>query len=180
MIATILEVNWLSGLLLGHFIIGALISLALFIIGGRVAYKSDSPTISFIGFNLVVLASSIILSTSHITLDAAKHAATITIFIVAIMVAVSSIYPHKFLKLGHYLAIALGGVLIIEIICLLFTHSWPKIIDVIAALVFAGFVGYDWAEAHYCTFRNLDSAIDSCVSLYLDIINLFINISDDD
>ena len=47
--------------------------------------------------------------------------------------------------------------------------------DWIVALLFCGYIGYDWARANAIP-NTLDNAIDSAAALYLDIINLFIRL----
>ena len=51
----------------------------------------------------------------------------------------------------------------------------PSLWDFIVALIFCGYIGYDWAEAQ-TKERTLDNAVDSVVDLYLDIVNLFLRI----
>jgi FtsH-binding integral membrane protein len=49
------------------------------------------------------------------------------------------------------------------------------IIDYIAAGIFSLYIGYDMYRASVIE-RNIDNAVDVALSLYLDIINLFLEI----
>jgi len=49
------------------------------------------------------------------------------------------------------------------------------IIDYISAGIFSLYIGYDMHRAHSIP-KTLDNAIDVSLSLYLDIINLFLNL----
>ena len=62
----------------------------------------------------------------------------------------------------------------VEFIMILFGNV-PKWWDWVVALLFCGYIGYDWAEAQN-NAKTLDNAIDSAVALYLDIINLFLRL----
>jgi FtsH-binding integral membrane protein len=43
------------------------------------------------------------------------------------------------------------------------------------AALFCGYIAYDWAKAQEES-PTADNAVDACVGLYLDIINLFLRI----
>ncbi len=49
------------------------------------------------------------------------------------------------------------------------------LIDGAVALLFCGYIGYDWARANQIP-KTVDNAIDSAAALYMDIINLFLRI----
>ena len=51
----------------------------------------------------------------------------------------------------------------------------PQWWDWLVALLFCGYIGYDWAKAQEKR-KTLDNAVDSAVDLYLDIINLFVRL----
>lgn len=51
----------------------------------------------------------------------------------------------------------------------------PTVWDVLVALLFCGYIGYDWAVAQR-EEKTVDNAVDTCVGLYLDIINIFIRV----
>jgi hypothetical protein len=101
------------------------------------------------------------------------NALLITIGVVVVMMIAAYLKPTFFLKLGRVLMLALVALIIIELVCLAFGLMEPKLIDVIAAGLFALFIGWDWAKAQKSEI-TFDGAIDSCVSLYIDGVNLFL------
>ena len=110
------------------------------------------------------------------------NALVTTVAITLLMILLGSIFPQIFLSMGRVLGVCVTGVVICELIFLLIGFSTPSIWDWIVALIFCGYIGYDWAEAQ-TKLRTLDNAVDSVVALYLDIVNLFVRLlsaSDED
>ena len=137
---------------------------------------SDNPIVSFIGYNLVVLPVGVVLSIclKDYYMSSIVQAFILTTLITIVLIIVSSIKPEIFLSMGKTLFICLSAVIVIEFIMILFGNV-PKWWDWIVALLFCGYIGYDWAEAQN-NAKTLDNAIDSAVALYLDIINLFLRL----
>ena len=133
---------------------------------------------------MVVVPVGVILSIFLADYDqiSVMNALATTVAITLLMILLGSIFPQIFLSMGRVLFVCLTGVVICEIIFLLIGFSTPSIWDWIVALIFCGYIGYDWAEAQ-TKLRTLDNAVDSVVALYLDIVNLFMRLlsaSDDD
>lgn len=143
--------------------------------------KSDNPIISFIGYNLVVLPIGMVLSICLADVEAVSvmNVCIVTAIVTGVMVILGTIFPDFFLSLGKTLLIILSLVVVAEIIMLIFGIQTPSFWDFLVALLFCGYIGFDWAEAQSKP-KTLDNAIDSCVALYLDIINLFIRLHDKD
>ena len=98
----------------------------------------------------------------------------ITGIVTFLMMIISRIFPNFFLKLGRTLFISLLIMIIVEIVLLLV--GGPLLItDYIVALIFCGYIGYDWAKAQEYP-PTLDNAIDSAADIYIDVVNLFIEI----
>ena len=74
----------------------------------------------------------------------------------------------------RFLFVALIALVIASIIEM-FLRSNLLIVSYIAALIFSLYIGYDIYRAQR-TEPTLDKAIDSALSVYLDIINLFMRI----
>ena len=153
--------------------------LIICIIGVVVTYRSDRPLISFLGYNLVVVPTGILLSVvlRGVKTDLIIHALLITAGVVLVMICAAQLRPRIFLEMGRALGVALFAVIIIEIIAAIagwFAAGWW---DAIVAAIFALYIGYDWAKAQHNEL-TMDGAIDSCLDLYLDIINLFIRVLD--
>lgn len=151
--------------------------LIICIIGIIITHRSDRPLISFFGYNLVVVPTGILLSVllRGVKTDLIIHALLITAGVVLVMIGAAQLRPRIFLKMGRALGVALIAVIIIEIIAAFagwFKAGWW---DAIVAALFALYIGYDWAKAQ-SNELTLDGAIDSCLDLYLDIVNLFIRI----
>lgn len=138
---------------------------------------SDNPIISFIGYNLVVLPIGIVLSISiedHY-ISSIAQAFILTTLITILMLIISTIKPEVFKSMGTTLFICLSGVIIIELIMMFIGISTPKWWDWLVTLLFCGYIGYDWSKAQEKQ-KTLDNAVDSAVDLYLDIINLFVEL----
>lgn len=161
--------------LIGYFITA--------IIGICMSVFSDNTIISFIGYNLVILPIGVVLS---ITLDDYYASSVLYAFIQAtlitiLIIAIATIKQEIFESMGRILFICLTGAIIIEIIMMLIGIN-PRWWDWVVALIFCGYIGYDWVEAQN-KYKTLDNAVDSAMDLYLDIINLFVRLlssKDDD
>ena len=151
---------------------------------GVLMTRSHSATVSFIGYNLVVIPLGFVLSLYIsefeplliLSVFAMTAAVTLT------MMLLSLVFPRLFLSMGRALGITLLIVIVVELIVSLvmmatgaFNDDFFLVIDGIVVLVFCGYIGYDWAVAQRRT-RTVDAAVDSACSLYLDIINLFIRL----
>ena len=145
--------------------------------GVMIYSKSDKPFISFIGYNLIVLPIGILLTyflygvNATIVLQAIVTTGAVTL----IMMIASTIYPSFFIKIGNTLSIALLSVIVVELILVFFFNANPSIMDWGVALIFCGYIGYDWAIANQ-KVKTADNAVDGAAALYMDIINLFIRI----
>lgn len=150
----------------------------LALIGILMSRFSDSPVLSFIGYTLVVVPLGMVLCVCLAGYGATiiANTAIVTVLASFIMMLCGTLFPRAFLSMGRALGIALFAVIIVELICgLLLRLYLPTVWDVLVALIFCGYIGYDWANAQLRP-HTLDNAIDACVSLYLDIINLFLRI----
>lgn len=148
------------------------------IAGTIISARSDSPIISFLGYNMVVVPLGMVLSVCLVGQSAVSilNAAIVTCLVTLVMMIASWLKPSLFLSMGRALGIALIAVIIIELVCgLIFKIYMPTFWDVLVALIFCGYIGYDWAKAQQQP-HTLDNAIDACVGLYLDIVNLFIRV----
>ena len=151
--------------------------LVLCFTGIAISRKSNNPIISFVGYNLVVVPIGLVLSVAlqGISETLVFNALITTAGVVLLMLVASTVYPKVFLSLGRALGITLLIVIIVELILALTGTTTPTFLDVIVALLFCLYIGYDWAKAQDQDFTT-DNAVDACVGLYLDIINLFLRI----
>lgn len=156
-------------LLIGYFVFA--------FAGIAINKRSKDPVISFIGYNMLVAPIGAVLCVvlsqyNNITI---LYAIIITGAVTSIMLCLSITYPKVFLSMGRTLFIALFSVIIIEIIGIFVFRTTSTIIDWIVAIIFCGFIGYDWAKAQEYQ-KTADNAIDSAFDIYLDLINLFLRI----
>ncbi len=156
-------------LIIGYFILA--------ITGIIISRRSENPYMSFLGYNLVVLPLGVILSICLVgqTSVSIINAGIVTVGVTFVMLIASTLKPDLFLSMGRALGIALLAVIIIEVICMLFGVFMPTFWDFLVALIFCGYIGYDWAKAQQSP-HTPDCAVDACVDLYLDIVNLFIRL----
>lgn len=161
-------------------------SYILFIIGyfiscfaGIALTRSDKPLVSFIGYNLVVvpfgLCVAIVLEVLSLPTTVVLSTIIVTAIITLIMMIIGMAFPEFVSKLGRFLGTALIITIIIEIIGLFFFPQVFAITDIVVALIFIGYIAYDWYKAQNCE-KTVDNAIDSACELYMDIINLFIRL----
>ncbi len=139
--------------------------------------KSDNPVISFIGYNFVVVPFGFIINIAvqGYNPEIVGEAIRITGFVTAGMMVLGSLFPKFFQKIAGALTIALLLVIIVEIIEVFVFGIHHGILDWIVALIFCGYIGYDWGRANQIP-KTLDNAVDSAAALYMDIINLFLRI----
>ena len=98
-----------------------------------------------------------------------------TVGVTVLMMVAGMAFPQFFEKLGAVLFVALLVTIVIELLLTFVFHNDPTVIDYIVAVIFAGYIGYDWYKAQSYV-RTYDNAIDSAADLYVDIVNLFIRI----
>ncbi|KAJ1922320.1 hypothetical protein H4219_000182 [Mycoemilia scoparia] len=83
---------------------------------------------------------------------------------------------YDFSKLGPILFFALLGVIFVGLINIFipFGSTFRLVIAVVSVIIFCGFILFDT----YMIINHLypDQYIDACISLYLDFINLFLNL----
>lgn len=138
---------------------------------------SDSPGISFLGYNLVVVPIGSVLS---ICLPLYNGAAILMAIIatgiaVLIMTSLATAFPTIFTGMGRTLFIALIVSILAELAAIFVFGYTGTIFDWIFVVIFSLYIGYDWCKAQAYP-KTLDNAIDSACDLYIDIINLFIRL----
>lgn len=155
--------------IIGYFVIS--------ICGIIINKKSDNPFISFLGYNMVVVPVGVLLclALEDENINSIIHAIVVTGAVTFLMLVLSCIYPKVFLSMGRALFVALICVIVAEIVFILLGIITPGLWDAAIALLFALYIGYDWAKAQQ-ERHTLDNAVDACVDLYLDIINLFLRV----
>lgn len=145
--------------------------------GIAISAKSDVPAISFIGYLLVVVPVGVVITpfVQHFDPAIVEKAVLFTASLTFIMAGLGAMFPMFFRGIGKILFWALLASIVAELIMIFAFHYKPAFMDFIVAIIFMGFIGYDYSKALEDD-ATVDAAIDRAVALYLDIINLFIRI----
>ena len=156
-----------------------LLYLGLAIGGSVISAKSSNPIVSFIGYNMVVVPTGLVVSTvvhMYGGLDSTivSQAFLYTLCISGIMIAASMLWPSAFETLGKYLFVGLIAILLGSLLGFLFNGIFD-LMAWLGALLFSLYIGYDFYRAQQYT-PTLDNAVDCALDIYLDIINLFLRL----
>jgi FtsH-binding integral membrane protein len=145
--------------------------------GMMIYTRSDKPLFSFLGYNLVVIPIGILLVPilSQFDSNLIQRALAATGAVTTTMMMLGGAYPKFFLSMGRVLGLALILAILFEVGMMFFGGGSPNFMDWVIAIIFCGYIGFDWARANMIP-KTLDNAIDSAAALYLDIINLFLRI----
>lgn len=155
------------------------IYLALAIPGTIISVKSSNPWISFLGYNMVVVPLGMVISYvvdafGGMHSEVVTYAFMYTMLIAVGMFACYLIAPGFFSKLGGALLALLGGLLLCEVVLLIFGVE-QIVTDWIAAGLFSLYIGYDLYRSQKYP-KTIDNAVDSALDIYLDIANLFLRL----
>jgi FtsH-binding integral membrane protein len=152
--------------------------LVLPIIGILIAVKSDDWPISLFGYALICIPFGIILApvVRQYNPSIIRDVCAMTAVITGVMGFAGMSFPNVFRHLGGVLFIAFTGLLIVRI-AQVFVPAWQDMTWVhwVSVAVFSLYIGYDFHRSTEVP-RTVDSAVDIAVSIYLDIINLFLNL----
>lgn len=172
---------WLGGASLVNFITqNYILFLVLYFVmsiaGIIISQKARNPLISFLGYNLVVVPIGAVVSVavSGQYVSDVLLAIVTTGAVTAIMMILGATFPRFFAKLGRTLGLSLLLGIIASFIATLCGYtgtifSWGFVI------IFSLYIGYDWQKAQMFP-KTADNAVDSALDLYLDIINLFLQL----
>ncbi|KFZ37647.1 histidine kinase [Shewanella mangrovi] len=157
-------------LFFGGYFVCCFIGIAMF-------SKSDSPVVSFIGYNLVVIPFGLVINVVVSGYDPmlVVEAMRITTLVTLGMMVLGTLFPAFFAKIGRALFISLLVVIVVELVEMFIFNVHHSILDWVVAVIFCGYIGYDWGRANMIP-KTVDNAIDSAAALYMDIINLFLRI----
>ena len=166
--AQILRLNYVAVLII-YFVL-SFASMAL-------VYRSDKPELSFVGFTGLSIAMGLLLTFYVTAFDegSVRNAFLVTGAVTACMMALAGAYPAFFQGLGRTLGIALLIAVAADLICLFLLRVNLSVIDATVAVIFSGYIGYDWSRAQAYP-KTLDNAVDSAADIYVDIVNLFVRL----
>jgi len=159
------------------FIIGYVV---VAIIGVIMTNKAKSAAVAFLGYNLVVIPFGLVISTlveSYVTkgqTDVVTLAFLYTMLIAVAILATVIVFPQLFEKIGKALGAVLIGVILCEVILLIFgvRQTWTSWV---ASALFSFYLGYDIyrSQQYPKTIRN---ALASALDIYMDLANIFIRL----
>ena len=121
---------------------------ALVLIGSLMVNGSDSPVVSFIGYNLIVVPIGMVLTVVLTAFsiagcqDLVATAFGITTIVTIGMMMLSAAFPQFFLSIGRTLGITLLLTIVVELV-MFFIGASLGIIDYVVVLIFCGYIGYD-------------------------------------
>ncbi|MGF1725449.1 Bax inhibitor-1 family protein [Photobacterium nomapromontoriensis] len=139
--------------------------------------SSDSPLISFVGYNFVVVPFGFVINVvvSNYDPGLVLEAIKVTGFVTGCMMLLGTLFPAFFNRIAGTLCISLLMVLLIELFQIFVLGIHQAWIDWVIVFIFCGYIGYDWGRANQIP-KTFDNAVDSAAALYMDIINLFLRI----
>jgi FtsH-binding integral membrane protein len=158
-----------------------IVGLGLPVIGIFMSALSSNPLVSFAGFHLVVGGLSAILGPVLAMYDIkepglVERAAIMTGIVAAVMGASGFMFPNFYRSIGGALFGALIALVVVSFARIFIPAiQGVGIIDYISAGIFSLYIGYDMWRASDVP-ATLDNAVDVAVSLYLDILNLFLDL----
>lgn len=139
--------------------------------------RSDNPAVSFLGYNLVVVPFGLVINlvVSQYQPTIVIEAIRVTAMVTFLMMGLGALFPAFFRKIYGALFIALITAIIVECVQLFIFHMDVAWMDWVVALIFCGYIGFDWGRANSIP-RTADNAVDSAAALYMDIVILFLRI----
>jgi len=152
-----------------------------------IAIKSKNPFISFLWYNFIIVPFGILLwpVVNQYSPDIVRNAFFMTAFTSIVMGILATINPNFFSKIWTTLFMSLIALVLIRILQIfipslniaILDKFIPSLnlglIDYIWATIFSLYIWYDMYRANKMP-KTIDNAIDICIDLYLDIINLFL------
>ena len=160
-----------------HPVIVMIVYLAGALGGSLLVYKSQNPGISLLGFAIIACSMGILLTGLLSLYDPSLivSALAVTGVVTGVMMLLAVLFPTFFLGLGRVLGVSLLVCIVVELAATLIFRRSVQFMDWIVALVFCGYIGFDWARAQQYP-KTLDNAVDSAADIYVDVVNLFIRI----
>ena len=183
-----LAINWLLCWKVGNytnlfptmspiaFLIGYVV---VALIGVLMTTRSTNPVISFIGYNLVVIPFGLVVATmveayGGINSSVVSLAFLYTMLIAVAMLATVVVFPRVFERIGGALGAVLGGLILCEIVLLIFRVN-QQVTCWIAAALFSLYLGYDIYRSQQYP-KTVKNAVASALDIYMDLANIFIRL----
>ena len=148
----------------------SILTLVLAIVGILIMSFSNNIILIVIGFSMMNIGIGLGLSSSmsYYKIEDILMAVVLTLIIVIAMTIISSIFPKFFLSIGKALFVSLIILIIVEFAFAFISGGIPSLVIIL-------FIGYDWQKSQNAP-KTVKNAILSAGELYLDIINMFVDI----
>jgi FtsH-binding integral membrane protein len=147
---------------------------------GVLLSRSSNAFLSFLGYHFIVVPTGVILGpfVNKLSPQVLQNTLLLTGGVTFGMMGSATVFPAIFLKMGRALFFSLIILLVVSLASMFLFPSARAftIIDYVAAGIFSLYIAYDYARAQVIP-KTMDNAIDVCIALYLDIINLFIRLA---
>jgi len=145
---------------------------------GTLLARSTNPVLSLLGYHLVIVPTGVMLGpfVNALSPNVLQDTLFLTGGVTCAMMGLGTVFPRAFVRIGGALFIALLALVVVGFVQAIFIHRYYPLVDWIAAGIFSLYIAYDYARAQLIP-KTVDNAIDVCIALYLDVINLFIRIA---
>lgn len=155
--------------------------VAVLIVGMMMTFRAKTPLVSFAGYNLAVIPFGLAISTivqayGGISSNVVTQAFLYTLLVAAAILATVIVFPKAFEKLGTAIGVVLLGLIICEILMLIFRVP-QQVTSWIAAGLFSLYLGYDIYRSQQYP-RTVKNAVASALDIYMDLANIFIRLLD--
>lgn len=139
--------------------------------------RSKSVVVRIIAYHIILIPIGLLLTLVVSSYDSVTvgKALGATASIAVLMTALSVIMPNFFLKMGRVLFVSLVIGIIAQLVLSFATGTNPIWIDWLMVVIFAGFIGYDWAVAQRYPM-TVGNAVYVAASVYIDIVNIFLRL----
>jgi hypothetical protein len=153
--------------------------VAVAIIGMVMTVKAQNPVISFIGYNLVVIPFGIAIATAVEAYGGISSSVVTLAFLYTVLIAVAILatvvmFPQLFEKIGGALGAVLVGLIVCEIVLLIFRVN-QQVTCWIAAALFSLYLGFDIYRSQQYP-KTIKNAVASALDIYLDLANIFLRL----
>lgn len=159
----------------------SLLELILLFVGSLVvvffAAKTEDPTMKFTWSTALAVIFGLMLAPAlaNYTTYVIEKAILLTMGITAVMCIAGILFKNFFNSIGNVLFYSLMCLVIVRITQIFIPALNLTLIDYIAAGIFSLYIGYDITKSSMVE-KTITNAIDVVLNLYLDIMNLFINL----
>ena len=144
---------------------------------GMYLVNNYNSYIGFIGYNLIVISFGFIVNLCVYPYNSTivENAVILTGATTALMIIAGTMFPKFFNSIISSLTCALIACIISECVGIFVFSQHFIFMDWIVAIIFCGYIGYDWGKAN-SDDKTINNAIKNSAKLYMDIINLFVRI----